>query len=86
MTFDQWITEVNVRLKARLGERIRTEELSWDSGMWVGPGGTAVASVADDGRTAKLWIDGQNRQEFPFRDAQSRPEIVSQTIARHISR
>lgn len=85
MTFDQWIDEVNMRLKARLGENIRTEELSWDSAMWVGPAGTAVASVADDNVNAKLWIDGQARQEFAFRDAQAKPEIVSETIARHLT-
>jgi hypothetical protein len=85
MTFDQWIDEVNMRLKARLGEKIRTEELSWDSAMWVGPAGTAVASVADDDVNAKLWIDGQARQEFAFRDAGANPEIVSETIARHLA-
>jgi hypothetical protein len=85
MTFDQWIDEVNMRLKARLGQDIRTEELSWDSGMWVGPAGTAVASVADDDKIAKLWLDGETRQEFAFRNPEARPEIVSEKIARHIA-
>lgn len=86
MTFDQWIDEVNMRLKARLGDQVRTEELSWDSAMWVGPAGTAVASVADDEVNAKLWLDGETRQEFAFRGPQAQPEIVSETIARHLSR
>jgi hypothetical protein len=35
MTFDQWIDSVNAQVRAKLGNQVRTEELSWDSAMWV---------------------------------------------------
>ena len=83
MTFDQWIDQVNAGVKARLGTQVRTEELGSDSAMWAGPNGTAVASVADDETTARLWIDGQAREEFSFRNRQ--PEVVGDRIAQQLS-
>ena len=84
MTFDQWVDEVNVKLRARLGDQVRTEELSWDSAMWVGAAGTtAVTALADDEVNAKLWLDGQ-RQDFAFDDPSARPDVISEKIAQHL--
>jgi len=57
MTFDQWIDAVDAQVRSRLGAGVRTEELSWDSAMWVGNGGTVVAALQDDEATAKLSFD-----------------------------
>jgi hypothetical protein len=46
-----------MKLRDRLGDQVRTEELSWDSAMWVGGGGTVVAALQDDEKTAKLSFD-----------------------------
>jgi hypothetical protein len=85
MTFDQWIDAVNAGLKARLGENVRTEELSWDSAMWVGPAGTAVASVADDETTAKFSFDEGDKYSTDYRVAAAAPERISAMIADRIS-
>jgi hypothetical protein len=57
MTFDQWIDAVDAQVRSRLGQDVRTEELSWDSAMWVGTGGTVVAALQDDESTAKVSFD-----------------------------
>jgi len=57
MTFDQWIDAVDAGVRSRLGSGVRTEELSWDAAMWVGSGGTVVAALQDDERTAKVSFD-----------------------------
>ncbi len=81
MTFDQWIDEVNLGVRARLGDTVRTEELSWDSAMWVSPVGTAVASVADDESTAKLYFDEGDRFSVDIRLPGAAPELISALIA-----
>jgi hypothetical protein len=84
MTFDQWIDAVNQQVHARLGSRVTTAELSWDSAMWVTAHGTAVAALADDGTTAKLSFDGGDKLSLPFAQADAAPELLSATIAEHL--
>ena len=86
MTFDQWIDAVNAQVHTRLGNQVRTEELSWDSALWVTSNGTAVAALADDGTTAKLSFDGGDRMSIPFGGPEAAPEHISKTIAEHLSR
>ncbi len=57
MTFDQWIDDVDAQVRSRLGGGVRTEELSWDAAMWVGTGGTVVATLQEDEKTAKVSFD-----------------------------
>jgi len=33
---DQWIDAVDGTVRRQLGRDVRTEEISWDSAMWVG--------------------------------------------------
>ena len=68
MTFDAWIDAVDSGVRAELGGAVRTEELSWDSATWVGPNGTVVAALSDDGATASLSSDGIGRAKFDYRD------------------
>jgi hypothetical protein len=85
MTFDQWIDAVNAEVRSRLGDQVRTEELSWDSAMWVSKSGTAVASLADeDASVAKLYFDGGAQMSLAFQKPEGAPEIVSTTIARRL--
>jgi hypothetical protein len=86
MTFDQWIDAVNAQVRTRLGDQVRTEELSWDSAMWVSTTGTAVASLSDDEQTAKLFFDGGDKMSLSFRKPEASPEIVSETIALRLGR
>lgn len=86
MTFDQWIDAVNAQVRSRLGDQVRTQELSWDSAMWVSRNGTAVASLADDERTAKLFFDGGDKMSLAFQQPEASPEIVSATIALRLGR
>ncbi len=85
MTFDQWIDAVNVGVRTRLGEAVRTEELSWDSAIWVSKAGTAVATVADDDSTAKLVFDEGDKYSVDFRQPAASPEIISAMIAGRLS-
>ncbi|GAC1444310.1 MAG: hypothetical protein NVS3B17_21560 [Vulcanimicrobiaceae bacterium] len=84
MTFDQWIDAVNVQVHARLGDRVRTEELSWDSALWASPTSTVVAALDADETTAKLYFDGGDHLAFAFRDEASTPDAVGATIAKHL--
>ena len=85
MTFDKWIDAVNAGVRERLENRVRTEELSWDSAMWVGAGGsTAVASLANDERTATVLFDGGEKLSLAFRSDEAAPAIVSAAIAQHL--
>jgi hypothetical protein len=86
MTFDQWIDAVNAQVRAKLGDQVRTEELSWDSAMWVSATGTAVAALADDETTAKLFFDGGDKMSLAFRSPEATPDIVSAAIARRLGR
>ena len=79
MTFDQWIDSVNDQVHGRLGDRVRTTELSWDSAMWVGKGGTVVAALQDNEQTVTVDFDGGERVSLGYADAL--PETVASTIA-----
>ena len=83
MTFDQWIDSVNDNLHGRLGDQVRTTELSWDSAMWVGKRGTAVAALQDNERTVTVEFDGGERVSIGYADAL--PETVASTIAAHLA-
>jgi hypothetical protein len=87
MTFDQWIDAVNAEVRTRLGDQVRTEELSWDSAMWVSRNGTAVAALADeDASTAKLFFDGGDKMSLAFQQPEGSPSIVSAAIAQRLGR
>ncbi len=83
MTFDQWIDSVNAQVHGRLGEGVRTTELSSDSAMWVGAGGTVVAALQDNESTVNVDFDGGERLSLGYRDAL--PETVGATIAARLS-
>ncbi len=84
MTFDQWIDAVNAGVRKKLGDRVRTEELSWDSAMWVSSHGTAVAAMNDDETTAKLFFDGGDKVLLTFASPEATPDIVSGKIAERL--
>ncbi len=84
MSFDKWIDAVNAGVHTRLGKQVRTEELSWDSAMWVTSAGTAVASVANDESTAKLFFDGGERMSVDIRQPEASPELISELIVGRI--
>jgi hypothetical protein len=86
MTFDQWIDAVNAQVRTRLGNQVRTEELSWDSALWVSSNGTAVAALAEDGTTAKLSFDGGDRLSVAYAQPEAAPEIVGAKIVEHLAR
>ena len=79
MTFDQWIDAVDAGVRSRLGPGVRTEELSWDSAMWVGGGGTVVAALQDDETTAKLSFD--HGDALAMSVAGTQPEDAANAIA-----
>ncbi|BDE04959.1 hypothetical protein WPS_02350 [Vulcanimicrobium alpinum] len=83
MTFDQWIDTVNAQVKGRLGAGVRTEELSWDSAMWVGGGGTVVAALAEDEATVAFSFDDGEKLQMAYNDAA--PESVGATIAKRLT-
>jgi hypothetical protein len=85
MTFDQWIDAVNAGVRSRLGESVRTEELSWDSAIWVSAAGTAVAQIADDETTAKLSFDEGDKYAVDYRLPAAAPELISALIAGRLS-
>ena len=85
MTFDQWVDAVNAGVRSRLGESVRTEELSWDSAIWVSDAGTAVASVADDETTAHLSFDQGEKYSVDYRLPAASPELISAMIAGRLS-
>lgn len=85
MTFDQWIDAVNVEVRARLGDSVKTEELGWDSALWVGPTGTAAAALGDDEKTARFVFDRGEDASFAFRDASASPEIAGAAVVEHIA-
>jgi len=83
MTFDQWIDSVNTDLHGRLGNAVRTEELSWDSAMWVGAGGTVVASLDTNESTVAFDFDNGEKLSLAYQDAG--PETVSATVAARLT-
>jgi hypothetical protein len=82
MTFDQWIEAVDAQVRGRLGRDVRTEELSWDSAMWVGSAGTVVAELQDDEATAKLSFDAGDSLSLSI--GATRPEIAAGTIVQRL--
>ena len=85
MTFDKWVDAVNTGVRTRLGADVRTEELSWDSAMWVSAAGTAVASVGDDASTARVLFDGGENVSLDIREAASTPEYVTDLIVKRLA-
>jgi hypothetical protein len=85
MTFDQWIDAVNMGVRSRLGKNVRTEELSWDSAIWVSPAGTAVASVSEDETTANLSFDQGDKYSTDYRLPAAAPERISAMIVERLS-
>lgn len=85
MTFVEWIDEVNGQVRSRLGADVRTQELSWDSAVWVSPAGTVVAQLADDERTANIDFDRGGRLSLAFGAPEASPRIVSETIAKRLA-
>ena len=85
MTFDKWVDAVNSGVRTRLGADVRTEELSWDSAMWVSAAGTAVASVGDDASTARVLFDGGDNVSLDIREAASTPEYVTDLIVKRLA-
>ncbi|MBD5635493.1 MAG: hypothetical protein IAI49_13535 [Candidatus Eremiobacteraeota bacterium] len=86
MTFDKWIDAVNAQVRFRLGNQVRTEELSSDSAVWRSARGTAVASLADDGVTAKVFFDGGDKLTLGFNEApEAHPDALSSTIAERLA-
>jgi hypothetical protein len=81
MTFDKWIDAVNAGVRSRLGSQVRTQELSWDSAIWVSSAGTAVATVSDDERIARLSFDEGDRYSVDFRLPTATPDVISAMIA-----
>ncbi|HTW84137.1 MAG TPA: hypothetical protein VMD91_08735 [Candidatus Sulfotelmatobacter sp.] len=82
MTFDQWIDSVDAQVRGRLGSAVKTEEISWDSAMWVKGRSTVVAALADDETTATLSFDNGDKVAIPF--AAVAPADASETIARRL--
>ncbi|HTV74234.1 MAG TPA: hypothetical protein VME66_11070 [Candidatus Acidoferrales bacterium] len=85
MTFDQWIDAVNAQVRARLGNAVRTQELSWDSAIWVSRAGTVVASLADDEQTAKISFDGGDKLAVAFKTPEATPDVVSAKIVERLA-
>lgn len=85
MTFDKWIDAVNATVHASLGDAVRTEELGWDSALWVGPTGTAAAALGDDEKTARFVFDRGERISYAFADGAVAPETVAAAVVEHIA-
>ncbi len=84
MTFDQWIDSVNDQIRARLGREVRTQELSWDSAHWVSAAGNVVASMDTSETAATISFDNGEKMSVAFKQADAAPEIIGETIARHL--
>jgi hypothetical protein len=82
MTFDQWVEAVDTQVHGRLGTSVRTAELSWDSAVWVGRGGTAVAELSDNDAGVRLSFDNGETVSHPL----ASPELASEKIASTIGR
>ena len=70
MTFDAWIDAVNTGVRQQLGAAVKTEEISWESAMWVGPSGKVVAELGNDGATATISSTGLKPAAFAYRDTE----------------
>ena len=86
MTFDQWIDSVNDQVRGRLGTAVRTEELSWDSAMWVGRAGTVVAKLDDSENNATLSFDDGEHLSLAFRQPEGSPAKATDAIVARLAR
>jgi hypothetical protein len=86
MKFDQWIDSVNDQVRVRLGSRVRTEELSWDSAIWVGQSGTVVARLADNENQATLSFDNGDRLNLDFSRPEGDPARATDAIVARLNR
>ena len=86
MTFDQWIDSVNDQVRGRLGDRVRTEELSWDSAIWVGNAGTVVAKLDETESQATLSFDNGERLSIAFQQPEGSPAKASDAIVSRLGR
>lgn len=77
MTFDQFVDAVDAQLHGRLGASVRTAELSWDSAVWVGKGGTAIAEAAQNDDQVRLTFDDGETVSLPV----NQPEAAGAQIA-----
>jgi hypothetical protein len=84
MNFDQWIDSVNDQVHARLGQQVRTEELSWDSAHWVSAAGNVVASLDSNESAATLSFDNGEKMSVAFQQPEGRPEVAAEAIAQHL--
>jgi hypothetical protein len=84
MNFDQWIDSVNDQVHARLGQNVRTQELSWDSAHWVSKAGNAVASLDNSETAATISFDNGEKLSVEFLQPEGRPELVGEAIAQHL--
>lgn len=84
MNFDQWIDSVNDQVHARLGQNVRTQELSWDSAHWVTAAGNAVASLDNSETAATISFDNGEKLSVEFLQPEGRPELVGEAIAQHL--
>jgi hypothetical protein len=84
MNFDQWIDAVNEQVHARLGSRVRTEELSWDSAHWVSAAGDVVATLQDNETAATIAFDNGEHLSVAFGNADGAPERIGDAIAQRL--
>jgi hypothetical protein len=80
MTFDQFVDAVDAQVHNRLGTSVRTAELSWDSAVWVGRNGTAVAEAAENDAAVRLTFDDGETVSVPV----NQPEVAGATIAERL--
>jgi cell division septal protein FtsQ len=81
MTFDQFVDAVDAQIHGRLGTSVRTAELSWDSAVWVGSNGTAIAEAADDNNDAvRLTFDNGETVSV----STNQPEVAGAKIAERL--
>ena len=80
MTFDQFVDAVDAQVHNTLGTSVRTAELSWDSAVWVGRNGTAVAESADNDQAARLTFDNGETLSVSL----NQPEVAGAQIAQRL--
>jgi hypothetical protein len=86
MTFDQWIDSVDAGVRGRLGDQVKTEELSWDSAHWVTNAGHVVASLDESEKIAKIDFDNGTFLAVPFGRPEGDADTISQAIADRLAR
>jgi hypothetical protein len=81
MTFDQWIDSVNDQVRARLGNNVRTQELSWDSAHWVSTAGNVVAALDTSETSATISFENGDKMSVAFKQPEGNPQIIGAKIA-----